>query len=54
VARPCLAALARDLRGDFLPHFGAVTAKLSQLMRTGVEREPELLEHVFACLAWPS
>jgi hypothetical protein len=47
----CLSALARDLRGDFLPHFGVVTARLSNLMKTGVEREPELLEHVFASLA---
>ena len=47
----CLSALARDLRGDFLQHFGRVTAKLSALMKTGVEREPELLEHVFASLA---
>ena len=47
----CLAALARDLRSDFIPHLSAVTNRLARLCRTGVEREPELLEHVFACLA---
>ena len=46
-----MSALARDLRGDFLVHFGLVTARISALLRTGVEREPELLEFVFASLA---
>ena len=47
----CLSALARDLRGDFLKRLGDVTGALSRLLMDGAEREPELLEHVFACLA---
>ena len=47
----CLQALARDLRGDFLPHFGKTADALSDLARSEAAREPELLEHVFACLA---
>ena len=46
-----LSALARDLRGDFLPHFPLVVDALARLLRSGVEREPELLEFVFAALA---
>ena len=47
----CLSALVRDLRGDFLKRLGDVTGALSRLLMDGAEREPELLEHVFACLA---
>ena len=47
----CLSSLARDLRGDFLKRLGDVTGALSRLLMDGAEREPELLEHVFACLA---
>ena len=47
----CLSSLARDLRADFLTRLGDVTHALSRLLMDGAEREPELLEYVFACLA---
>jgi len=44
-----LAALARDLQADFLPHMDRVLATLSDFVDQGGDREPELLEHVFTC-----
>lgn len=42
-----LGALARDLQADFLPHMERVMTVLSNLVDAGVDREPELLQHVF-------
>ena len=42
-----LGALARDLQADFLPHMERVLTAMSDLIDAGLEREPELLQHVF-------
>jgi U3 small nucleolar RNA-associated protein 20 len=43
--------LARDLQADFLPHLGRVLGALCGLVEGGADREPELLQHLFACLS---
>ena len=48
----CLQSLARDLRGDFVPHLETTVSALAALVAPDqIGREPELLEHVFAALA---
>ena len=48
----CLQSLARDLRGDFVPHLETTASALAALVAPDqIGREPELLEHVFAALA---
>eukprot|EP00887_Chlorella_sp_A99_P000887 scaffold5.g887.t1 len=43
--------LARDLQEEFLPHLPRVAAALADLVDEGLDREPELLGHVFTCLS---
>ncbi|KAL4434124.1 hypothetical protein ABPG75_000565 [Micractinium tetrahymenae] len=46
-----IGTLARDLQQDYLPVLDAVLAALADLVDEGLDREPELLQHLFACLS---
>ena len=46
-----IGALSRDLQADFLPHLDDVIRSLADLIDAGIDREPELLQLVFACLS---
>ncbi|PSC76593.1 small subunit processome component 20-like protein [Micractinium conductrix] len=43
--------LARDLQADFLPLLDPVLAALADLVDEGLDREPELLQHLFGCVS---
>ncbi|EFN57812.1 hypothetical protein CHLNCDRAFT_51116 [Chlorella variabilis] len=43
--------LARDLQQDFLPALPRVLDALADLVDEGLDREPEQLQHLFACLS---
>ncbi|PRW58885.1 small subunit processome component 20-like protein [Chlorella sorokiniana] len=43
--------LARDLQGDYLPLLPVVLTALVDLVDEGLDREPEQLQHLFACLS---
>ena len=46
-----LAALARDIQDEFLPHMERVLSCFSDLIDEGGGREPEILQHVFSSLS---
>jgi U3 small nucleolar RNA-associated protein 20 len=46
-----IAALSRDLQDEFLPHVDEVITAMSDLVESGLDREPELLQYVFSCLS---
>ncbi|KAL4860053.1 Small subunit processome component 20 [Chlorella vulgaris] len=46
-----IGTLARDLQQDFLPALPSVLDALANLVDAGLDREPEQLQHLFACLS---
>jgi len=46
-----IAALSRDLQDEFLPHVDEIITAISDLVESGLDREPELLQYAFSCLS---